>query len=267
LRAQGTRNIHAYGYQLTASGNDPIITFNAFLIAYGGKDLVTPDGRLRTGDPHVKDAAVKALVKLTTALKDGYVPPSCVNWNDADDNNAFHSKLMVMYFDATISPELAVYDKKELYDDIVTRGLPLGNDGKELPAQVYTRGPMIPKGAKNLAVAKEFIKYAVQPKVLNEYLKGGLGRWMVPVPEIAKSDPFWLKEDPHRTAYTELTLLGPTIPFPEVFNPAIAQVNAEHLFSVAEFDVIKEGMAPEQAVDKAFKRIEEIFAKYPIEQA
>jgi len=33
------------------------------------------------------------------------------------------------------------------------------------------------------------------------------------------------------------------------------------------FDVIKEGMAPEQAVDKAFKRIEEIFAKYPIQQA
>jgi multiple sugar transport system substrate-binding protein len=52
-----------------------------------------------------------------------------------------------------------------------------------------------------------------------------------------------------------------------VFNPAIAQVNAEHLFGVAEFDVIKAGMAPEAAIDKAFKRIEEIFAKYPIQQA
>jgi hypothetical protein len=30
---------------------------------------------------------------------------------------------------------------------------------------------------------------------------------MVPILEIAKSDPFWLREDPHRTAYTELTLL------------------------------------------------------------
>ena len=126
---------------------------------------------------------------------------------------------------------------------------------------------MIPKGAKNVAVAKEFIKYAVQPTVLNEYLKGGLGRWMIPVPEIAKSDPFWLKEDPHRQAYTELALLGPTLPIHEVFNPAIAQVNSGHLFSVAEFDVIKAGMAPEAAIDKAFKRVEEIFMKYPIQQA
>ena len=49
--------------------------------------------------------------------------------------------------------------------------------------------------------------------------------------------------------------------------PAIAKVNSEHLFSVAEFDVIKEGMAPEAAIDKAFKRVEAIFAKYPIQEA
>src|SRR6202011_4280903 len=263
LRAQGIRNIYAYGYQLTANGVDPIATYNAFMIAYGGKDLVTADGRLHTDDPQVRAAAAKAIERLTTPFKDGYVPPSCVNWNDADDNNAFHSKLMVMDFDGTISTEIALYDKKELYDDIVTRGLPLGNDGKELPAQVFTRGPMIPKGAKNLAVAKEFIKYAIQPKVLNEYLKAGLGRFVVPVPEIAKSDPFWLKEDPHRTAYTRQTLLGPTLPIYETYNPAIAQVNSEHLFSVAMFDVMKEGMAPGAAIAKAFKRVEEIFAKYP----
>jgi len=266
LRAQGMRNIHAYGYQLTANGIDGTAIFNAFLIAYGGKDLVTPDGRLHTDDPQVRAAATKAIERLTTPFKEGYVPPSCVNWNDADDNNAFHSKLMVMDFDGTISTEIALYDKKELYDDIETRGLPLGNDGNQLPSQVWLNGPVIPKGAKNVAVAKEFIKYAVQPKVLNEYLKGGLGRFMLPVPEIAKSDPFWLKEDPHRTAYAQQTLLGPTLPIYEVFNPAIAQVNSEHLFSVAMFDVIKEGMAPEAAIDKAFKRVEAVFAKYPIEQ-
>jgi multiple sugar transport system substrate-binding protein len=215
----------------------------------------------------VRAAAVKAIERLTTPFKEGYVPPSCVNWNDADDNNAFHSKLMVMDFDGTISTEIAVYDKKELYEDIVTRGLPLGNDGKQLPSQVALIGPAIPKEAKNVAMAKEFIRYAVQPKVLNEYLKDGLGRWMIPMPETAKSDPFWLKEDPHRTAYTEQVLLGPTLPIHEVFNPAIAQINSEHLFSVAEFDVIKEGMTPEAATDKAFKRVEEIFAKYPIQEA
>src|SRR5438067_5315288 len=267
LRKQGMRNIYAYGYQLTANGVDPIATFNAFAIAYGGKDLVTPDGKLNSSDPKVRAALAKALERLTTPFKKGYVPPSVVNWNDADDNNAFHAKLMVMDFDGTISTEVALFKKKDLYDDIVTRGLPLSNEGKELPAQVIAFGPVIPKGAKNVAVAKDFLKYAVQPKVLNDYTKNGLGRWMLPIPEIVKSDPFWLKEDPHREAYAKLTLLGPTLPIYEVYNPAIAQVNGEHLFSVAEFDVMNEGMAPEKAVDKAFKRAEEIFAKYPIQQA
>ena len=207
------------------------------------------------------------LPRVDGKREEGYVPPGVINWNDADDNNAFHAKLMVMDFDGTISTEVAIYDEKQDCDDIVTRGLPLGNEGKPLTNQIISFGPVIPKGAKNIEAAKEFLKYAVQPKVLNEYLKAGLGRWMLPIPEVAKSDPFWLKEDPHREAYTKLTLLGPTMPFFEVYNPAIAQVNAEHLFSVAMFDVIKEGMAPEQAVDKAFKRIEEIFAKYPIQQA
>src|SRR5262252_1825792 len=266
LRKQGMRRIYAYGYQLTANGVDRIATFNQFLIAYGGKDLVTPDGKFNSNDPKVRAAAAKALERLTTPFLDGYVPPSCINWNDADDNNAFHAKLMVMDFDGTISTEVAIYDKKEDYNDVVTRGLPLGNDGKPLTAQIITNGATIPKGAKNVAPAKEFLKYAAQPKVLNEWLKGGLGRFMLPIPEIVKSDPFWLKEDPHRKAYAELTLLGPQMPIYEVYNPAIAQVNSEHLFSVAMFDVMNNGMASEQAVDKAFKRAEEIFAKYPIAQ-
>jgi len=267
LRKQGMRNIYAYGYQLTANGVDPISTFDAFVIAYGGKDFVTPAGKLNTKDAKVRDASVQALLKLTTPFKKGYVPPSCVNWNDADDNNAFHAKQMVMDFDGTISTEVAVFKKKDDYNDIVTMGLQLDNDGKEITAQVIAFGPVIPKGAKNVAVAKDFLKYAVQPKVLNDYTKNGLGRWVIPVPEIIKNDPFWLKEDPHREAYSKLTLLGPIQPIYEVYNPAIAEVNGEHLFSVAMFDVMNDGMAPDKAIDKAFKRAEEIFAKYPIQES
>jgi len=76
----------------------------------------------------------------------------------------------------------------------VTRGLPLSNDGKPLTNQIITFGLMIRRREKRRGGQGEFVKYAVQPKVLNEYLKGGLGRWMVPIPEIAKNDPFWLQK-------------------------------------------------------------------------
>jgi len=269
LRKQGVRNVYALGYQVTANGVDPINTFNAWMIAYGGLNLLTPDGKLHTDDPAVKQACVKALVNLATPYKQGYVPPGCVNWNDADDNNAFHAKLMVMDFDGTISTEVALLSmgRKDDFEDVLTHGLPLSNEGKELPSQVALFGPVLPKGAKNVDVAKELIKYMIQPKVLNDYLKGGLGRWALPIPEIVNSDPFWLKDDPHRAAYVEQSVIRPTVPIYTAYNPAIAQVDSEHVFMTAVFDFLNNGMAPEPAIDKAFKRAEEIFAKYPIQQA
>ena len=32
------------------------------------------------------------------------MPPSAINWNDADDNNAFHAKTIVMDLDGAIRP-------------------------------------------------------------------------------------------------------------------------------------------------------------------
>ena len=267
LRKQGVRNVYASGLQLTATGVDPVNTFNSFMIAYGGEGFITPNGQLHTSDPQVKEAAIKAAAYMADAFTKGYVPPVVPNWNDADDNNAFHSKLVVMDFDGTISTEVAVYHKKEDYDDILTLGLPLSNDGKPLPPQVFSFGLTIPKGAQNPTVAKEFVKFTVQPKVLGDYLKAGLGRWVPPMQSIAKDDPFWLKEDPHRTAYTNMTLFGPTMPVYEAYNPGMARVDAENAMMTSVIDVMNNGMTPQAAVDKAFKRVEAILAKYPIAQA
>jgi ABC-type glycerol-3-phosphate transport system substrate-binding protein len=80
----------------------------------------------------------------------------------------------------------------------------------------------------------------IQPKVNNERLKAGLGRFLPPMPSIAKNDPFWLDpKDPHVVAYTQQGLLGPTVPNFWVFNPAVAQVQNEHVWSVGWTDVMQ----------------------------
>jgi multiple sugar transport system substrate-binding protein len=267
LRAQGVRNVYGLGFQVTTNGNDPNNLFNYFLIAYGGQGVVTKDGKLHLDDPKVRDAAIKALTYCSTAYKDGFVPPGAVNWNDADDNNAFHAKQIVMDLDGTISTEVAVLSqgKKSDYDDILTMGLPLSNDGKPVPSQVVNPSLLIPKGAKNVAVAKDFLKYSIQPKVANERLKRGLGRSIPAMPSIVKTDPWW-SADPHRKGYVEQGLLGPTVPEFWAFNPAYAQVRNEHAWSTGWIDIMQGGMTPQAAAEKAFKRVEEIFAKYPIAQ-
>jgi multiple sugar transport system substrate-binding protein len=263
LRAQGMRNVYGLGFQLNTTGNDSNARFNDFIIAYGGQDIVTPDGKLHLDDPKVREAALKALIYPTTAYKEGFVPPGAINWNDADDNNAFHAKQIVMDIERSLSTEVAIIKNQQDYNDIVTMRLPLSNDGKAVPVEQGSLCGLIPKGAKNVEVAKEFLKYLIQPKVLNELLKTGLGRNLPAMPAIVKDDPWWFA-DPHRAAYTQQGLLGPTVPTFWTSNPAYAQVQNEHVWQTAWAEIMKDGAPPQAAAEKAFKRVEEIFGKYPI---
>jgi multiple sugar transport system substrate-binding protein len=266
LRAKGMRKMYGMGMQVTTVGpNDGNNLFVHFLIANGGTDIVTSDGKLHTSDPKVRQAAIRTVTYMSSVYKEGYVPPEALSWNDADDNNGYHEKLFVMDFDGTLSTELAmIKDKKAYNDEMVVMGLPNGNDGKPMAAQVNAGGGFVPKGAKNVATSKDFMKFFMQPEVMNENLKGGLGRWVPAIPEIVKADSWWTdpKLDPHRPAYVQEAVLGPTVAQYLGFNPAWGQVNAEQLFGQANADVIKNGMTAEAAVDKAFKRMDAIFTKY-----
>ena len=224
LRAKGMRKIYACGLQITTVGpNDGNNLFVHFLIANGGEGLVTPDGKLHTDDPKVREAAIKSVEFMTNLYKEGVVPPEALSWNDADDNNGFHQKLFLMDFDGTISTELALFNNnRQAYDhETMTLGLPNGNDGKPIPCQVNAGGGFIPKGAKNTAVAKDFMKFFMQPKVMNENLKAGLGRWAPAIPQIAKDDAWWLDpSDQHRSAYIKEAVVDPTSPVFEGYTPA-----------------------------------------------
>jgi multiple sugar transport system substrate-binding protein len=142
---------------------------------------------------------------------------------------------------------------------------PLDNAGKPMRAQFGVAGCIIPKTAKNPTVAKDFLKYFIQPDVLNLYLKIGLGRWLPPMPDPVKNDPFWLKEDPHRTAYATIGMVNPTVPNYPVFNPGYAECNAQQVWGIAVADIVREGMTPQAAADKALKRIGSVLSKYVVQ--
>jgi multiple sugar transport system substrate-binding protein len=192
------------------------------------------------------------------------IPPSAISWNDSDNNNAFHSKVIVMDLDGTISTEVAIMKSHPKdYDDIETMGLALDNNGQPIASQANNATALIPKGAKNIDVAKDFLRYVIQPEVINEWLKAGLGRNVPPMESVVREDPWWVA-DPHRKAYVNSALFGPTMPELFTYNPAWAHVRSHHVWGNARADIIMKGMAPKEAADKALKRAEEIFAEYQI---
>ncbi len=259
------RGIYVHGLQPTTNGPaDGNTLFHHFLIANGGDGIVTPDGRAHLDDPKIREAVIKALTYICTSYKEGYVPPGALSWSDADDNNAFHAKQILMNLDGTISTEVAMFHEKDKYNDVITLGLGNDNAGRPMRATLGVPGAFIAKSAKNVAVAKDFLKYAIQPDVLNTNLKTGLGRYLPPMPHLVKEDPFWLKEDPHVAAYATEGMIDPTVPNYPCFNPGYGEANAQQVWGIAVADVVKDGMTVQAAADKALKRIGTILAKYPV---
>ena len=114
-----------------------------------------------------------------------------------------------------------------------------------------TEALVVPEGAPNLAVAKDFLKYSIQPKVLAALLKVGLGRRLPPMKSIVENDKAYSLDPKNEplAASTQQGIYGPTIAPYEVFNPARAQVATEKVFILAILDVINKGVTPEAAVD------------------
>ena len=75
LRAAGMRHVYAESLECSTNGVDPIATFNAHLIANGGKDLVTPDGRLNADDVQVREAVIKTLTRFCQTRQGRLCPP------------------------------------------------------------------------------------------------------------------------------------------------------------------------------------------------
>jgi hypothetical protein len=125
------------------------------------------DGKAASGRPGVKQAAIGP-PRLGGAYRDGFVPPSAINWNDADDNNAFHAKLMVMDVDGTLSTEVAVRTStpKWYYKDIVTHGLDYRTTMRASPCRASSGSDRPDPGdAENATVAEGIPQAFIQPKI------------------------------------------------------------------------------------------------------
>jgi len=263
LRSKGKR-IFGLGFSMAAKEADSGTLFHNFLVAHGGKDIVKTSGELNVDDPAVRKAATTALERLTTPYKKGYVPPGAINWLDVDNNNAFFAKQIVMTPNATISISVAQMEKEDqYYKQIITQGIPADNQGKPVPGLLGVSPCLIPKGAKNVDLGKDLLRYFIQPATLNTYLKETRGRYLPVMMSNIKNDPYWTDpKDPHRPVAVEMGLVKPTIPYWMSYNPAYSAVLSEQIWSQAMANVTQKNMTPEQATEEAVGRIKTIFDRY-----
>jgi multiple sugar transport system substrate-binding protein len=265
LRAKGKR-VYGLGLTVSSTGTDNYYLFNQFLLAYGAQ-LLNKQGQLQLDDPKVRKAATQLISLLAKAYKNGYIPPSAINWGDSDNNAAFYSRQVAMTANPSLSIPAGKRSNKQVFSNIGVMEPPNGVNGKPTPSLVAVKSAVIPAGGKHVKLAKKFLSYMIQPKVLDKYLKASQGRWLPVMPQIIKNDSYWNSRDnPDVRTATQQEVFGATRPWPQSFNPAYAFVNSKEVWGRAVGQVLLGKMTPSKAVDQAFAQIKKIFAKYRINE-
>lgn len=265
-----------YGIGMTEStrATDTLYNFEMGLLSYGG-DLLDANGRVIADQPKNREAIIKTLKWFGELFTSGYVPPDATNWSDGDNNAGFHSRSVVMTPNPSQSIPAAQFfnkddpQKNNYFNNMATIEWPDGPDGKKARYLSAVKTVVIPKDSKNQKLAKEFLKFVLEPKRFLEYIKAANGRWYPAFTDIGK-DPFWRsghrgpkgEKDPHIPVATTIFLDRENKVFEHWKHPANSQVYDENLWGKAMARVAIDKWTPEKAADEAIERMKAIFAQY-----
>jgi multiple sugar transport system substrate-binding protein len=244
---------------------DTEIEFLQFMTA-NKADYVTRDGSLVIDDSEIRQKLVKAIDSYTAIYRKGCTPPDSVTWDTgAGNNEAFHGHRVVM----TPNPTLSIPNtlKRERTDDyyknVATIEWPLSSQGEPFAIFGDVFFAMVFKGAGNVGTAEEFVRFLVGEGWLAHYLDFAGERMLPPMSKLLDA-PFWLDpSDPHRMASVMQVNSRPLR-----HNYAAAsgnwrhsQVFNERVWAKAVHRIVTEGISPEQAVDEAIARIQQILSE------
>jgi multiple sugar transport system substrate-binding protein len=269
-----TKYAKVYGLGVTesSSATDSIWNFEMALLSYGGQ-VFSDDGKVVADQPKNKAAIVAALKFFAGLFSAGYVPPDTVNWSDGDNNANFHSKSIIMTPNPSVSiPSHQYFNAPDNYfNKSATIEWPDGPDGNKPTYMAAVKTVIFPKDStnKNPDLAKEFVKFLVEPKRFAEYLRGASGRWFPAFKDVA-ADPFFSRgqvgkdgeKDPHLPVVTRIFLERKVKVFDHSKNPANSQVYAENVWGKAMDRTIVDKWSPERAADEAIARVKTIVAQW-----
>jgi multiple sugar transport system substrate-binding protein len=264
--------VYGIGMTESSSASDTIYNFEMALLSYGGT-VFSEDGKVVADQGANREAIVKTLKWFADMFNSGYVPPDTLNWSDGDNNANFHSKSIVMTPNPSVSiPAHHFFNNPDNYfNKSATIEWPDGPDGKKPTYMVAVKTIIIPKDStnKDVPLAKEFIKFVLEPKRFTDYIKGANGRWFPAFKDVA-NDPFFSKGqagkggavDPHLPTVTRIYLERPTRVFEHYKNPANSQIYAENVWGKAMARTNVDKWPADKAADEAIGRIKTIVAQW-----
>ncbi|ARV62836.1 ABC transporter substrate-binding protein [Nostocales cyanobacterium HT-58-2] len=256
------KKIYGLGFPVSIGAADTYYTFEQILEAYDVQ-IVDSQGKLRFGDPKVRQTIIKSLEWYAKFYQQGYVPPNAIKWLNPDNNRNLLNRTVIMTPNTTLSIPAAVRQNPDTYrNKLSTIAFPNKPSGKPMRYLVAVNAAIVFTESKNQKQAKDFLRYLVQPKIIGTYIKAAGGRYL-PIMKPVWKDPFWTNPaDPHLSTASKALIGGLTRPFYFVRNPAYSLILQENVWGKALNRIVVDGISPEQAADEAIARIQQIFDQW-----
>jgi multiple sugar transport system substrate-binding protein len=234
-------------------------------VAANHADYVTPGGRLVIDDPEIRQKLVGVMGSYTAIYKKDCTPPDSLTWGNTGNNKAFLAQTVVMTPNDTLSiPNALKHDRPvDHSENSATVEWPLGPDGEPFPIMGNIYPAVVFRDGADVAAAELFVRFLVAEGWLAHYLDFS-GERMLPPSAKLRDQPFWLDpSDRHRMASV---MQLASRPLAHSYAAAAGNwrhdlVEQEYVWATAIHRVAAEGISPEQAVDEAIARVEEILSE------
>ncbi len=257
LRAKGER-IYGLGITYSVESTDNWQEFYHFMEAYRGR-ILDDNGKLIANDPKMRQNIIAAMDDFTRHYKAKNVPPGAISWKDIDNNLNFNNRQIVMTMNPTLSIPGSFLGKNDdyYYNKIKTLRWPTAPDGKLFPLRTSVHSGFIPKDAKNKDLAKDFVRFLLEPENLDLFVKASNGAFFPSLKESYK-DPFFVSADPHRAAVYKNFTDQPNRNYEIVLNRKYPQVDTENVVGRACGRILSENWTTAKAVDEMIARMKQI---------
>ena len=262
-KALGRDDIWAIGLPMSAVG-DTEDELRQFQLAYGAPwfDL---DHRAQIDDPAVRAGIIRALNAYTAIWRKGCTPPESVNWTNIDNNKAFLAQTVVMTANPSLSIPGALRTARpdDYYKNAATIDWPNAVSGQPLAIIGFVERGVVFRAGGNPALAEDFVRFLAEDGWLAHWLDFAGDRFMPPMRKLVEQ-PFWLDpSDPHRMRaaiqlLTRQHLMNIEVRDHEWISNRISQ---ERVWGNTVHRVVTEGISPEQSVDEAIARINQLLAE------
>lgn len=255
-------DIYGLGLPLSIVAGDTYQTFEQILEAYDVQ-MLDSNNQLQVDRPQVRQSIVKILNWYIQLYNQGYLPPDALHWFNPDNNRNLLNRKVLMTTNDTLAIATALRQDPDAYRyKLGISELPNKPSGREMRYLTTVQQVILFANSQNQEIAKDFLSYLIEPKVIGNYLKSAGGRHS-PVLKPNWQDPFWTNpQDPHVSTATKTISQRPTRLFYTFSNPAYSIVLKENVWGQALKKVLVDRISAETAADEAIARIKQIFAEW-----